>query len=127
MADKVVHFEIPTDNLDRAQKFYADVFGWKMNKEPTLDYVLVGTSPTDAQGRPTQPGAINGGMLKRQEPIQNVVITIHVPNIDAAARKIEKAGGKVVRKKMPVGPIGFAAYFQDSEGNVVGLWQDAKP
>ena len=39
---------------------------------------------------------------------------------------IEKHGGSVAGGKMPVGDMGFAAYFQDSEGNVMGLWQNAQ-
>lgn len=126
MSGKVIHFELPADNLERAQKFYQHVFGWKTTSMHGHGYVLVGTTPSDANGRPTEPGGINGGMLPRQDPIQNVVITIHVDDIDAAAKKIENLGGTLVRKKLPVASIGFAAYFRDPEGNVLGLWQDAR-
>ena len=50
-------------------------------------------------------------------------VTINVASIDEAEKRIQKNGGKMIRKKMPVGDMGFAAYFQDSEGNVVGLWE----
>jgi predicted enzyme related to lactoylglutathione lyase len=30
----VVHFEIPSDNLERTKKFYTELFGWKMEKMP---------------------------------------------------------------------------------------------
>jgi uncharacterized protein len=125
MADKVVHFEIPTDNLERAQKFYKETFGWSIQSMPGMGYTLVGTTPSNAQGQPTEPGGINGGMLVRQDPIKVPVITINVASIDEAAKKIQKQGGKVVRKRMSVGPMGFAAYFQDTEGNVLGLWENA--
>jgi predicted enzyme related to lactoylglutathione lyase len=39
--------------------------------------------------------------------------------------RIESLGGKQVRGKQPVGAIGFAAYFTDTEGSIVGLWQSA--
>lgn len=120
-----MHFEIPTENLERAQKFYRDTFGWQMNAPPGEPYVMVSTVRTDPQGAPAEPGGINGGMLKRQAPIQNVVITINVANMDAALKKIQKMGGQVVRGKLPVGQAGFAAYFKDPEGNVVGLWEAA--
>jgi predicted enzyme related to lactoylglutathione lyase len=45
--------------------------------------------------------------------------------MDRATATIEKSGGKVIRAKMPVGEMGFAAYFKDTEGNVIGLWQSA--
>jgi len=124
MPDKVVHFELPADNLERAQRFYHESFGWSMNPETGVQYTMVGTTEVDPQTRrPKEPGAINGGMLKRQDPIRQPVITINVASIDEAAKKIERAGGKVIRKRQPVGQAGFAAYFQDTEGNVLGLWE----
>ncbi|TMI31921.1 hypothetical protein E6H29_04210 [Candidatus Bathyarchaeota archaeon] len=75
---------------------------------------------------PTEPGAINGGMTKRQDPVKNTVITIDVSDIDSSLKSIEKLGGKVVQKKQPVADMGFTAYFKDTEGNVVGLWQNAQ-
>jgi predicted enzyme related to lactoylglutathione lyase len=89
-----------------------------------MQYTLVGTVPTDEKGMPSEAGAINGGMLKRQEPVMNPVITIDVEDIDKALETIGKNGGKTVSKKQPVGEMGFAAYFKDSEGNTVGLWQN---
>lgn len=123
LADSVVHFEIPVDKIDRAQKFYKETFGWTINAMPEMDYTLVGTTPTNEQGRPTEPGAINGGMLVREEPVKNTVVTISVKSIDDAEKTIMKNGGKMIRKKMPVADMGFAAYFKDTEGNVVGLWE----
>ncbi len=121
----VVHFEIPADDMERAQKFYTESFGWNVNYMPEMNYAIVSTTESDEQtGAPKKPGAINGGMLKRQEPIKNPVITINVESIDEAHKKIEAAGGKVIREKMPVGDMGFASYFTDTEGNVLGLWEN---
>ncbi len=125
MADKVVHFEIPADNVERAQTFYSKAFGWQVNSIPDMGYTMLGTAPSDKNGMPTEPGAINGGMLKRQDPVKSPVITINVADIDASLKRIERLGGAVVRKKMAVGDMGFAAYFRDTEGNVVGLWTAA--
>jgi predicted enzyme related to lactoylglutathione lyase len=123
VADKVVHFELPADNLERAQNFYRSAFDWSINTVPGMGYTLVQTTPSGKDGSPTAPGAINGGMLTRQAPIKNPVITIEVASIDDSLKQIEKLGGRVVRDKQPVGNMGFAAYFSDSEGNVLGLWQ----
>ena len=123
--DKVVHFEIPADDLNRAQKFYGSIFGWKISSMPGMGYTLVGTVESDKYGMPKKPGAINGGMVKRKAPVKTPVITIGVSNIDATAKKVVKGGGKLIGKKSNVGDMGFAAYIQDSEGNVIGLWQDA--
>ena len=121
---KVVHFEIPADDLLRAKKFYSTVFGWRMNEMPEMEYVMVGTTESDENGTPREPGAINGGMLKRQDPVRNPVLTIDVESIDDTLASVEKNGGRIVREKLAVGDMGFAAYFRDSEGNVIGLWQN---
>lgn len=120
--DKVVHFEIPAEDMARAQKFYHEVFGWKIDSVPGIEYVMAYTTPSTEKG-PTEPGAINGGMLKRQGAITSPVITINVQDIDAAARKLEKAGGSVAMPKFKVGNMGYSAYFKDTEGNIIGLWQ----
>lgn len=126
MSGKVVHFELPADDMARARQFYEKSFGWTIREEPGHGYALVSTVPTDKNGMPTQAGAINGGMLKRQEPIRQLVVTVDVDSIDQAVARIENAGGKIIRGKQPVGQIGFAAYFRDPEGNVLGLWENAK-
>ena len=121
--DKVVHFEIPVDDLERAQKFYKGVFGWKMDAVPEMEYILIGTTPVDENGMPTETGGINGGMMKRQKPFNSPIITINVENIEEAMKKVMKMGGKMVREKMQVGDMGYASYFKDTEGNIIGLWQ----
>lgn len=120
---KVVHFEIPADNMERARNFYKKVFGWKIEDAPGMDYALLGTTPTDERGMVTELGGINGGMAKRHDLHYGTVITIAVESIEAISKVIEREGGKIVRERMPVGDIGFAAYFVDSEGNVEGLWE----
>jgi len=124
--DSVVHFEIPAGAFIRAQKFYNTVFGWKINSLPTMQYALLGTTDADENQVPTKPGAINGGILKRQGPIKSPVITINIASIDDSSKRIAKHGGKIVRKKAKVGDLGYATYFKDTEGNVLGLWQDIK-
>ena len=121
---KVVHFEIPADDVSRGKKFYSAVFGRRMNDMPEMEYVMVGTTESDGNGMPKQPGAINGGMMKRQDPLKHPVVTIDVESIDKALAEVEKNGGQVVREKLAVGDMGFTAYFRDSEGNVIGLWQN---
>jgi predicted enzyme related to lactoylglutathione lyase len=124
MSDRVVHFEIPFDDGERAMGFYGEAFGWDVNAMPQMQYVMVSTGPSE-QGPPSEPGFINGGMLQRQLPIGSPVITVNVDDIDASLEKIEKLGGTTVIAKQPVGDMGFSAYFKDTEGNLLGLWQNA--
>jgi uncharacterized protein len=124
MSGKVVHFEIPADDMERAQRFYSEVFGWQLQSMPEMSYTLVTTTPTDENG-PTEPGAINGGMLARQAPFTGPVIVIDVEDIDDALARVEKLGGTTAAGRQAVGDMGFSGYFHDSEGNLIGLWQTA--
>lgn len=121
--DSVVHFEIPADDPKRASSFYKKAFGWTAEEFMGMGYWMLGTTETNDKG-PVNPGAINGGMGKRAAPLKNIVVTISVQDIDKSLDKIEKLGGKTVQKKQEIGGnMGFTAYFKDSEGNIVGLWQ----
>jgi predicted enzyme related to lactoylglutathione lyase len=125
MSSRVVHFEIPFDDADRARSFYREVFDWQIQEMPGMNYNMVSTGPTSDQGMPTEPGFIGGGMLERQAPVTAPVITVQVDDIDAALVAVEKHGGRALGEKLTVGGMGFAAYFNDSEGNLMGLWQNA--
>jgi predicted enzyme related to lactoylglutathione lyase len=127
MSGKVVHFEIPFDDGDRARTFYREAFGWQVTAMPDMDYTIVMTGPTDPETGPTEPGFINGGMFQRGQEFMGKApnVVIDVPSIDEALREVSAAGGKTVTEKMPVGDMGFAGYFTDTEGNLIGLWESA--
>ncbi len=126
MSGRVVHFEIPFDDGDRARSFYKEIFDWQLQTMPEMGgYTLVTTGPSSETG-PTEPGFINGGMLARdQAATRGPVIVVDVPSIDAVLERIGGLGGSTVVGRTPVGDMGFAAYFTDPEGNVVGLWETA--
>ena len=127
VSGKVVHFEIPADNLERAKEFYQKAFGWQISKYPGMEYHMVGTTPVDQKTQtPTEPGAINGGMTKRNNEVKSTVITVDVADIDSSLKSIEKLGGRIIQNKQQVADMGFTAYFKDTEGNIVGLWQSAR-
>ena len=123
--DTVVHFEVPFDDADRAHTFYREAFGWQLQSMPGMGYTMVTTTPAGESGRPSEPGGINGGMLAKQGPITGPVITIGVDDLDDALARIEKLGGAVAIGRQPVGDMGFSAYVHDTEGNLIGLWQNA--
>jgi predicted enzyme related to lactoylglutathione lyase len=124
--DKVVHFEIPASNLNRARRFYENVFGWHTEKIPKMDYVGLHTVKVDKKRMPVEKGAINGGMMKRGHGIKGPVIAMNVKSVTASINKVLAHKGKVVMPKKEIMGMGYYAYVKDCEGNVIGLWQDKK-
>ena len=124
--DKVVHFEIPAEDMKRAEDFYAKVFGWQIQEMPEMNYTIVRTAETDEKFMIKEPGAINGGMFKRTETLKSPILVINVHNIHEACEHVKMHGGHVIKESQAVGEMGHVAYFKDTEGNVVGLWQDNK-
>jgi uncharacterized protein len=121
---KVVHFEIPADDDARAREFYGAVFGWQLQEMPELDYTIAMTTPVDQQTQiPLEPGAINGGLMRRTAETPVPVVTVDVESIDTSLKEIEAAGGSTVRERTEIPGMGAFAYFKDTEGNVVGLWE----
>jgi uncharacterized protein len=124
--EKVVHFEIPADDIARAKEFYGSIFEWGLQDMDMGDgsYTLIRTVSVDEKTqRPTEPGAINGGLMKRTADTPAPVITIDVASIDDAMKKVEAGGGSVVQPRTEIPGMGAFAYFKDTEGNVMGLWE----
>ncbi len=130
--DPVVHFELPYEDSKRAAKFYAEAFGWQPTEMgPEMGgYVTVNTSETDEKThRPTEPGHINGGLFKRTKQDQVPGVTIAVKDIQAAMKKVEQAGGKIVGGMQNPGQpddipgVGLYISCIDTEGNRVSMLQ----
>lgn len=133
--DKVQHFEIPADDVPRAKRFYAKAFGWQTRDVPGIDYTMALTTETEevqSPGssvpyfRPKEIGVINGGIMKRTPMMKGSSTVITVSDIEEAARRVEAAGGKLLKEKTKFGDIGYVAYVQDTEGNTVGIWQSLR-
>ncbi len=126
--NKVVHFEIPADNMERAKKFYKSIFGWELNDIPMQEsaYTLAQTTPSDAENMPLEPLAINGAIMPRTAEVKCPVLVIDVPSIEACIKEITAAGGKVIEQKHPVMDMGFYARVTDSEGNIIGIWENMR-
>ncbi|WP_219419398.1 VOC family protein [Pseudonocardia nigra] len=123
---KVVHFEIPADDVPRAKEFYRSIFGWQVQDMPEMDYTIVRTTEVDEQTQmPTEPGAINGGLMRRTGETPAPVLTIDVESVDKALEQVQGAGGRVVQSRTEIPGMGAFAYFTDTEGNTLGLWENA--
>ncbi|MGZ3577079.1 MAG: VOC family protein [Vulcanimicrobiaceae bacterium] len=115
MSNRVNHFEIPADDPERAVTFYADAFGWKIEKwGGPQEYWLIDTG----EG----PG-INGGIMRRGGPFQSVVNTITVDDLSSTLDRIGSLGAKLVGDRIKIPDVGDLQYAQDSEGNLFGMMQ----
>ncbi|HXF73782.1 MAG TPA: VOC family protein [Actinomycetota bacterium] len=125
--DRVVHFEIPADDLDRAKAFYGSVFGWGLEDQEMAGgtYTMARTVPTDERQMPAEPGAINGALIRRSHETPHPILTIQVDAIDDALARVEAGGGRVVTPRTEVPGVGWFAYVEDPEGNTLGLWERA--
>jgi len=123
----VVHFEMPAEDRKRMAEFYTSVFGWQTNQlGPEMgNYVTVMTTEADENGRPRNPGAINGGFFQKSDDklSQYPSVVIAVDDIKKHVKKVEEAGGKVLGEPMDIPGVGLYASFLDTEGNRVSLLQ----
>jgi len=123
MANRVMHFEIQADNIDRAKKFYERTFGWSIEKmmsadEGGMDYWGLKTGPDGTPG-------INGGMYQRtpDRKLSTYECTITVEDLDAAIGAVKNNGGTIHQEKMEIKDVGLFAVCMDTEGNTFGLMQ----
>ncbi len=116
---KIVHFELPFDDAERANRFYAEVFGWESHKwEGPQEYYLQQTGPED------EPGI--GGALAPRQSTENgggTQLVIGVDDLDACIARVADAGCAIVTPRTPIPGVGWFANFRDTEGNVLGMFQ----
>lgn len=123
--NRVVHFEIQAENVERAVKFYREVFGWTIEKWADMEYWMIMTAEKDSKEL-----GINGGLLPRKggAPVEGAAVnafvcTMQVDNIDDIIKKIEGAGGTMALPKFAFPGMAWQAYYKDTEGNIFGLHQ----
>jgi predicted enzyme related to lactoylglutathione lyase len=121
MANRVVHFDIYAEDVERASAFYQKVFGWTIRKVDGMDYWLISTGES-------VPG-IDGGLGQRTSPTNGDIpqfgytCTVDVEDVNAAFETALAAGGTEVHKPGPIPGVGYIAYVRDTEGNHLGLMQ----
>ena len=124
MDHTICHFEIPVDDLDRAEKFYNSLFGWdiKAYGGPESQIRMVNTVPTDEKGMPIRPG-INGMLIKKQNPQHPFANYVMVESVQEYGDKAVQLGGKIALPRTSVPGMGWFLYIMDTEGTILGLWE----
>jgi len=111
MAHAVVHFEIGCKDKEKTAAFYEGVFGWKVDSGP-MGLIDTG-SKSGIQGHVAALG---------HKPHQFTHFYIETDDVAATLKQVEAAGGKTVVLPVEI-PAGTFAWFNDVEGNIVGLWK----
>ncbi|HZN60549.1 MAG TPA: VOC family protein [Planctomycetota bacterium] len=123
---RVIHFEIHAEDPPRAIAFYSKLFEWEFKKwDGPQEYWVIQT------GSKKEPG-IDGGLVRRRGPIDGqaviaFVCTVDVKSVDNAISAILTLGGTIVVDKMSVPGVGWLVYARDTEGNIFGVLETAKP
>ncbi|MBX3202175.1 MAG: VOC family protein [Labilithrix sp.] len=129
----VTWFSLPADDVEKATSFYRHAFGWQIEPrtreaDDVYDYNVVVSSASDRDFNPSQPGRVNGCIVKRATGITTPVVLIEVPDLDEAARKVVAAGGTVVSAEIPMRSLnGSFILVKDPEGNMLELFRSGAP
>ena len=111
MAKKVVHVEFPAQDIDRAQRFWEGVGGWKIQGAgmPGIDYRLF------------QEGDQGGAVYPKMDQ-DGPIVYYGSDDVEADAAKVRELGGEA-EQKQPIPGVGWFARCKDSEGNPFSLFQ----
>lgn len=124
MQATVRHFEIPARDFERATRFYAEVFGWRIEPLPWEGppYARI-RAALPATGNPRL--GIDGGLTMADSNADQPLLVLHIEGatLDACLHRIVQAGGTVDQPVTRVADFGHFARFRDPEGNLLGLWQ----
>lgn len=123
---RVVHFEIHVSDMERAKKFYGEVFGWTFQDWSDYAGMPYFGAVTGEEGRM----GINGALMQRQgaapemgQAMNGYACTMGVEDFDSTAAKIIELGGQVALPKQALPGMAWQGYFIDTEGNVFGVHQ----
>ena len=124
MANIIVWADIPVADLDRARKFYSAVLQADIEMMPGMDSVAL--LPGDPMS-----GDVSGDLVKREDyPPGAGGVTIYFDSKGDPEGMVERAvaaGGKVLMPVTSMGDmVGFIGFFEDSEGNRIGVHKPAQ-
>lgn len=113
----IVHIEIPATDAAATSKFYADLFDWKIEVDPSFDYHMFQANPGPGGG------FVKVGEAMGDYKIGEVLIYVSTDDIDASLARAEALGGKTLAPKTEIPHTGWFAFFADPAGNRIGLFK----
>jgi hypothetical protein len=114
----IVHVEIPAANVEAAGRFYQELFGWKLQHVPEMNYTMWEDGSGSGGGFPE---------VSKDNPAGRVLVYIDSDDIEADLKKVETLGGRVLQPKMEIPQMGWFGVFQDPTGNVLALYTSMSP
>ena len=113
---KTVLLDVHADDPERICSFYSKTFGLSFHKsEAAAEYMFVTTDNHAEYG-------VFGSVKKRSSQRVSGVTNIRVPSIEVALENVIRNGGKLVVSTRSIPRIGFMAYCEDPEGNLISLF-----
>ncbi|HEY2731514.1 MAG TPA: VOC family protein [Polyangia bacterium] len=112
MAEPIVHIEFASADFARTAAFYGQLFGWETQQNATASYMKF-----DGADGPSG-GWVRADMVQSAGPIPYLVVA----DLTATMEKVEKAGGRIIARRMPFAGGGDVGLVADPDGNVLGLW-----
>ncbi len=117
MGNMVNWFEIPVSDMKRASKFYGSIFEISLKADPAMPGYQMAMFPSQ--------GGVDGALLQGDgytpSSAGSLVYLNGGNDLAKVLNRVEAAGGKILQQKTSIGKNGFMAFFEDSEGNKVGL------
>jgi uncharacterized protein len=117
-----ITFEIPAHDRGRARRFYESVFNWQATDLPDVSFTLLSAKEEGATGAEAM--EIIGGLATQTPLVKAPVPIITVDSIEETCKAVVQAGGGRMTEKQQVGEYGYSAYVEDSEGNILCLWEN---
>ena len=117
-----VTFEIPAHDRERARRFYESVFQWQATDLPDVSFTLLSAKEEGPAGADAM--EIIGGLATQTPLVKAPVPIITVDSIEETCRAVVQAGGGRMTERQEVGEYGYSTYVQDSEGNILCLWEN---
>lgn len=119
MKDAISWFDIPTEDFDRAVKFYSAILGKEVRVDTYMGQKL-GFFPME--GREGVGGDLVPPGLGNKPCTNGTRVYLSCEGIlDEVIGRVERAGGKIVEPKFKIGEMGWIALIMDTEGNTIGL------
>ena len=126
MANAFVHVELNTTDVDRAKKFYGQLFDWKLEDVPMGSGGPPGLQASKGVYTMIKPAkGTGGGILKQGVPgaPSSWLAYVEVEDVATATQKAKSLGAKVMLDVTEVPGAGWMSVIVDPTGAALGLWK----